>query len=149
MVTYALFAESSRARTELGPLALRAALAIGVVGTPAMLILWAQGSVILRLFGAEYVNQPLLNTLLLSIIPFSINSIWFVVLRVRRQLRQIVLFSGFAAASILVLSAVLVQERGVDGLALGWLLGQAAAAVAALLGGLVLFVTEDRRARRD
>jgi hypothetical protein len=59
----------------------------------------------------------------MSIVPFAINSIYFVILRVRRRLKQIILFSALTAASVLTLAGVFVYVMGAEGIAMGWLLG--------------------------
>ena len=87
------------------------------------------GDYVLGLFGQAYVNLSLLRLLLLSVVPFTINSIYFVVLRVQRRLKQIIMFSALIAISILTLASTLVRAMGAEGLAMGWLLGHCLAAI--------------------
>jgi len=129
MVSYSLFAESSRNNKNLASASIHSIMLILVLVTPIIVVLWFWGDFILGLFGQSYINLSLLRLLLISIVPFSINSIYFVILRVRRRLKQIILFSALVASSILALASVFVRVMGIEGLAMGWLFGHSLAAV--------------------
>jgi O-antigen/teichoic acid export membrane protein len=131
MVTFSLFAEGSQNRSNLRSSSLHALLLILVLVVPVICVLWVWGDDVLGLFGRAYVNLSLLHLLLLSVVPFAINSIYFVVLRVQRRLKQIILFSILISISILTLASTLVRAMGAEGLAMGWLLGHSLAAIIA------------------
>jgi O-antigen/teichoic acid export membrane protein len=123
MVTYSLFAEGSRSNKDLLSSSIHSFTLILVLVAPVILFLWFRGDYVLGLFGQGYINISLLRLLLMSIVPFAINSIYFVILRVRRRLKQIILFSALTAASVLTLAGVFVYVMGAEGIAMGWLLG--------------------------
>jgi len=122
-VVSSLFVEGAHMRTQMRRAAVQSLLLILALALPLMGLLWFGGHWLLGIFGEGYVNMPLLRLLLLSVFPFSINSIYIMYLRVKERLVQVVLFSGMVAAGIVGLSNLLAPRIGVQGLAWGWLLG--------------------------
>jgi O-antigen/teichoic acid export membrane protein len=145
MISFSLFAEGSQNKKGFRSSALQSLLLIFTLSAPIVLLLWFQGAHILGLFGKGYIRMSLLRVLLLSIVPFSINSVFFVVLRVQRKLKQIILFSALTAAAALIAARLLVAAYGVDGLAIGWLFGHTLSAlVVALVAARALLARRSR-----
>jgi O-antigen/teichoic acid export membrane protein len=129
VVGYSLFAEGSRRTKDLwSSSVLSFILIIGLVA-PVIFILWFRGDYVLSFFGEGYINVTLLRLLLISILPFTINSIFFIILRVQKRMKLIILFSAVLTASILITTTVLVHILGDEGLAMGWLLGHTSTAI--------------------
>ncbi|WP_129672182.1 lipopolysaccharide biosynthesis protein [Candidatus Chloroploca sp. Khr17] len=129
MIAFALFTEAAQDPNGLRARASHAMLLILALVTPVVLVLWLVGEHILGFFGQEYVQLSLLRMLLISVVPFSINSVFFVMLRVHRQLKHLLLFSGSIALAILGSTITLVPWLRADGIAASWLVGHMLAAV--------------------
>ena len=107
---------------------------IAAIAAPVALVLWYWGESILRIIGADYIHLELLRLILISIIPYSINMISSVYLRVHLLLKELIALSGLMAGSVIGLAYGLGATTGGTGLALGWLLGQSVAA-----GGILVY----------
>jgi O-antigen/teichoic acid export membrane protein len=129
MISFALFAEAAQNRNSLRAETAQAMLLILAIVAPLVLVLWLAGEHILGFFGREYVQLSLLRLLLLSVVPFSINSVFFVVLRVHGRLKQQLLFTSSTALAILGSTLILVPSLRANGLAAGWLVGHTLAGV--------------------
>ena len=132
-ITASMFVEGSRDRLMLHKIIRKSTTMIVAVALPAVALLWVLGSYLLLLFGKEYTDTSFLRILLLSVIPFSVNSVCFIALRIKGSMLYT---SGFCAMlSIVVLGfiAYLSQSMGVVGLASGWLIGQSLVALFAFV----------------
>lgn len=137
-VTGALFAAGAADLARLAAATRRAALMLATIGLPAALVLWLVGPTLLGFFGPDYINAPLLRILILATLPFTVNSVVFVVLRVQRCIGLGLLFVVFVAACTLALASILGARMGNIGLAWGWLAGQSVGALGAGVGTLLL-----------
>jgi O-antigen/teichoic acid export membrane protein len=91
---------------------------------PTIAVLWFVGERLLRLFGRDYVHPALLQLLLVSAIPYAVNGIFFMVLRLRRKLVLGISYSAFIAGSTVGLTYFFASQFGLNGLAWGWLTAQ-------------------------
>jgi O-antigen/teichoic acid export membrane protein len=132
-VSVSLFTEGSFSEAAFGRTIKRASLVTAATVLPAAVVLGLWGDVLLGVFGEGYVDIWLLRVVLASVVPFSINSITFVVLRVLKHLKELVALSAFIAASCVVGAYVLAPLLGGIGLALGWLGGHTLASAAILI----------------
>jgi len=132
LVSVSLFAEGSYNTAALFSLVKRASLFIVALVAPVMLILWFLGGFILGIIGKNYINVPLLRLFLISIVPYTINTIFFAYLRVSVRLNLLVAISAFLSISVLGLAFTLGPLIGSPGLALGWLGGQTITSLAVL-----------------
>jgi len=129
----ALFSHGSSGKGRLErdtPRVMKTALILGGVAVLAMVGL---GKPILSLFGAAYAQEGWVLLVLLSvaIFPFTINIITIAVLRVRGQLRRMLLLVSVIALITLGLSWRLLEPLGLPGVGIAWLAAHSVGAVAA------------------
>ncbi|MCA9928193.1 MAG: lipopolysaccharide biosynthesis protein [Anaerolineales bacterium] len=93
---------------------------------PLVGVMMALSAFLLRLFGGAYVTggQQLLIFLLLSALPYTVNTFVVVSYRIRKHIRGVVFVSGFTALVCLIMVVVLGKLQGVAGIGIGWLVGQ-------------------------
>ena len=127
-----LFAEGSAARHSVERLARETLFFALALALPAGGILWFVGNHFLGLFGKGYMNVTLLRLILMSLLPFAINSVVFVVLRVKRRWKSLLSFSFLIALLSIGLAYVWASAFGIVGLGLGWLVGQSVATLLTL-----------------
>jgi len=89
---------------------------------------------ILAIFGHGYAanGTDLLRLLALSVIPYSINLIYFSLARIRARVTGIVIVQATLAVLTLGLSYPLLDRLGVTGIGLAWLISQGAVAIVLL-----------------
>jgi O-antigen/teichoic acid export membrane protein len=138
-VSTAFFAQLSRSKSSRWHSLTAASVIILILGIPGVLILWAISPWILGFFGDTYVNPPLLRTMLLSFVPFSINTLLFTLLRVSRQVRWIVVFSACYALTVII-TVLSLGSAGIHGIGTGWLIGN----VVAMLPGFIVLALSQR-----
>ena len=61
--------------------------------------------------------------LVLGCIPFAINAVYVSVMRVKRRIKPVVGVYGGIAVVTIVVSYLLIQEMGLVGVGIGWLVG--------------------------
>lgn len=131
-VTLSLFVEGERNRGNLQTIVVRTFGVTVAACLPPILLLWFAGHLLLGLFGKTYVNQTILHLLLLSVIPFTMNSLCFISLRVRARGLELPWYCAFVLGCLLSSLWYFGQHSG-EGLALGWLTGQGLGALLALV----------------
>ncbi|MGW8251880.1 MAG: hypothetical protein ACWGO1_14660, partial [Anaerolineales bacterium] len=123
-VTSSLFIQHVDQPVEMRSGVSRSLLLIFSLTIPTILFLSLAGPLILSMFGKNYVQTGSLTLLLLSSIPFSINSIYFTVKRVRKELLTLNIFSIFLTFLIVIFAHYFSRQIGIRGLAAGWLVSQ-------------------------
>jgi O-antigen/teichoic acid export membrane protein len=105
---------------------------------PLSLLLVLAAPVALRFFGTTYASHGtlLLQLLALSAIPNLIVAIYVSAARARRQMRVVFITVSATSAAVLALSIVLLKVMGLNGVGVGWLIAESAAAAVILLTGL-------------
>ena len=121
--TTALFVEGSQGKVSLELAAFRSLWFSWSLMVPLVVILWVGGPTILGLFGKDYIQISILQRLLLSTIPFSINSTYFIYLRVRQRLLFSTLFAALTAIVTITSVYTFSTAHGLVGLASGWSVG--------------------------
>jgi O-antigen/teichoic acid export membrane protein len=144
LISVSLFAEGSYDAASLFSLVKKASLFVVVLVAPVILVLWFWGGLILEIIGKNYANIQVLRLILVSIIPYTLNAIYFAYLRVSMLLKRLVALSAIMSISVLGLAAFLGSLIGSSGLAIGWLAGQAIAS----LSILALYGFDHIRSRR-
>lgn len=124
-VSASMFVEGTIRDEKLQSIALRALMMISIILLPGFIFLWFFGNNILLLFGKNYVDTHILRILLVSLPFFSINSIYFIALRVKNNLLQLISFSFLTSFSIISCIIFLIPRYGLHSLSLGWLFGHA------------------------
>lgn len=84
------------------------------------------GKYILNMYGKEYSlnGYPLLVILIISLLPYSLNTIYFVILRVKKELLTLQLYTFFLTISILILSYFMMKKWNLIGIGIAWLSAQ-------------------------
>ena len=119
-VAVALFAEGSRAATDLASKVRSSAKTIGIFLVPGMIFLFVVGGYIMLLFGPSYARHGLLllRILIIAAVFDAITNIYVSVLRVQKRLRYAALFNLGMAALDLTCAWILLPILGIVGV--GW-----------------------------
>jgi O-antigen/teichoic acid export membrane protein len=144
-ISQSLFAEGSHFEHSLR------SDAIGAVRTSLLLLLPVESGALLLadrlllLFGAAYAKAgaALLRILVLAALPILVNTTYFTVKRIEKQMAPIVALSAVIAVGTLGLSHLLIPRLGLESAGVGWLASQT---IVAILVGLSL-VRRHRRGR--
>lgn len=131
-VATSLFAEGSISSDNVLRKARMSALIIGILITPAMLIIWLGGHYILLLFGPNYAQYglPLLRIGTIEAVPDAITNIYVSVLRVQGRLRSAAILNLGMAALTLTLAWILLPVLGITGAAWAFVISQVAGSLA-------------------
>ncbi|MBV7330760.1 oligosaccharide flippase family protein [Chloroflexi bacterium TSY] len=100
---------------------------LAVIGlVPVVVILASFSSSLLSVFGSEYssAGRPLLTVLLLSSLPYTVNSFATLDCRIRQDISGILWISGFITLLSLILVVVGGILYGLVGVGIGWIAGQ-------------------------
>lgn len=119
-----LIVESSLTQNKL-PLIIKRVLRFAfVLLLPGVVVLLVSGKYLLLLFGKAYSDNGLmlLQILVLSSIPASINIIYEAVKNIQHKIKTVVMLNVVRASGILILSYLLI-DYGLIGIGIGWLLG--------------------------
>lgn len=93
---------------------------------PLLFMILLFGKYILSIYGEEYSSNgySLLVILTMSLIPYSLNVTYFVILRAKKELSTLQLYSFFLTTSILVLSYFMAIRWSLIGIGIAWLAAQ-------------------------
>lgn len=93
---------------------------------PLLFMILLLGKYILGIYGEEYSSNgySLLVILTISLIPYSLNVTYFVILRAKKELSTLQLYSFFLTTSILVLSYFMAIRWSLIGIGIAWLAAQ-------------------------
>jgi len=122
---FSLLAESSYQPEKLQINVMRTIKFIFMLLTPAILLIFFLGDMILSLgFGEEYSENgfKLLWILALSGIPLAFNTVYITVKRVQKELKPVIYVYAFIALSTIGVSYALMSKEGLVGLGIAWLL---------------------------
>ncbi|MBN2097991.1 MAG: lipopolysaccharide biosynthesis protein [Dehalococcoidia bacterium] len=131
-ISFSLFAEGSVDEGTMGHNVRRSLMFCSVVITPLILLLAVFGRQLLGWFDPEYADNAasLLRILAISAVPLSINSIYFVVERVRMKMGRVIALNALVAVATLTLAWILLPEMGLVGVGIAWVSSQSVAALA-------------------
>ena len=134
-ISFSLFAEGSHNDEGLGRNIRRSLIFSFLIVIPAMLLIVLIGDRLLLVFGPSYADNAtnLLRLLALSIVPGSLNQIYFGVKRVEMKMKSVICLSAFIAIITLALSWVLLPQMGIVGAGVAWLSSQGVAALVIIL----------------
>lgn len=121
-----LFAEISANISELDFMVTKSIKFILFQLSPLLFATLLFGKYILSIFGNEYSSYgyPLLVILTISLIPYSLNTSYFVILRVKKELSTLQLYSFFLTTSIIILSYFMIIRWNLIGIGIAWLSAQ-------------------------
>jgi len=130
-----LFAEGSQFKERLGENVVKSFKFTYSLLVPSVLLFIFLGDWLLGLFGTGYSANSLrlLQLLSLSSLLYAVNSIYLTTLRVKGQIRELVVIVVFVALSILLTSYFLIPTTGIIGAGYAWLGAQGAVTIYALL----------------
>ena len=134
-ISFSLFAEGSHNDEGLGRNIRRSLIFNFLIVIPAMLLIVLIGDRLLLVFGPSYADNAtnLLRLLVLSLVPGSLNQIYFGVKRVEMKMKSVICLSAFIAIITLALSWFLLPRMGIVGAGVAWLSSQGAAALVIIL----------------
>jgi O-antigen/teichoic acid export membrane protein len=131
-----LFAEGAHFEEDLMATARRASKFMLVLLIPAMAFVGLLGKYLLLLFGQSYSHHgyTLLVILTLSAPLVGINSLYYTILRVRGQIRELIALRALLALGLLVTSGILISDllmrrTGIVGIGYAWIGWQAVVSV--------------------
>jgi O-antigen/teichoic acid export membrane protein len=132
--TKSLFAEGSHDDGSLGKNTILSSKIIATLLLPIILVLYFFGDSILLIFGKAYSKEgfDFLRLIAISAIPVSVYSVLGSYFKVRRDPRWLIVINAVYASSIIIASYVLLQ-RGLIGIGISWILGNALASIAGIL----------------
>jgi O-antigen/teichoic acid export membrane protein len=136
-ISQSLFAEGSHFEHGLRSDAIRAIRTSFLLLLPVELGALLLAERLLMLFGAAYAEAGalLFRILALAALPILVNTAYFTVKRIEKQMAPIVALSALIAVGTLGLSHLLIPRLGLESTGLGWLVSQT---VVAILVGLSL-----------
>jgi O-antigen/teichoic acid export membrane protein len=132
-VSISMFIEGARNRENLSAITLRSLMFMLLLITPLIFGISVFGGTIINLFGPNYVMMTTLRLMMLSVVPFTLNTVIMNYLRLQKMYLGTIAFSGIAAVSVLFCTFWLARMNGPEGIALGLLLGYSIAAIVGLL----------------
>jgi O-antigen/teichoic acid export membrane protein len=121
-----LFAEISTNVSELNLIVKKSIKFLLYQMSPLLFLTLLFGKYILSIYGKEYSSNgyPLLVILTISLIPYSLNTIYFVILRVKKELLTLQLYAFFLTTSTLILSYFMTIRWSLIGTGIAWLSAQ-------------------------
>lgn len=133
-----LFAEGSNNENEIDDTIIKAIKVISMLLVPAILFILFFGDRLLLLFGREYSMEgfKLMQILSISAIPFTVNSIYIAIKRVRKETLAVVTNYCIVAFITLIGSYLMLSRVGVIGAGISWALGNSIAVVS--IGVLII-----------
>ena len=125
-ISASTFAEGSNEEKSLSSNVRRALSLTALLSLPVILIMLVLGDSLLLLFGRDYMEGggELLTILVLSAFPVGINSIYFAIKRVTKEIGTIFVLSTFIAGGTLGLSYLLMPRYDIAATGIGWLASQ-------------------------
>lgn len=130
--SFSLFTEGSYNEKKLLSEIKRSLKLILVLLVPAIIMLVIFGDTVLSFFGAAYFENgaKLLQILVFSTVPLSINYIYYGIKRVEMKMKSALLLSAFIAFTTLGLAYILLPQMGILGAGVAWLSSHTVAAIA-------------------
>jgi len=135
-VSTSLFAEGCHDEKELLGNTWRSLRLAFAILTPLIIALLFFSAPLLRVFGAEYAGHStrLLQLLSLSLLPMTVNQVYFSILRVQKRLKALTILNGVIAVVTLAVTYPLLPHMGTMGAGIGWLASETAVALWIIFG---------------
>lgn len=133
-VAHAMFAEGSHDEPNIIPLVRKSARMLAMLLIPTVAVLWAGGSLVLRVVGAEYARQgeDILRLLLLGCLTVGVTSMVIQVLKLSGLMKWWI-FANAVSCAVILGFAQTFASRGLMWVGGAWILGS-------LCGAAVAFV---------
>ncbi|MBO8183251.1 MAG: oligosaccharide flippase family protein [Archaeoglobus sp.] len=121
-ISTSLFVEGSHGE-ELKKSTIKSLIAIFLILTPAVLILYLFGGAILSLIGKDYATSgfELLKILLIASFFVAISRVFFSIKRIQKDVKNLVLLSGLIFILLLSQSYIFMIEFGIKGIGYAWI----------------------------
>lgn len=93
---------------------------------PLAVIVFLAADKLLLIFGTAYSvkGAPLLRTMCISVLPLSLNGIYFSILRVKNRTKTLIILASLLATITLVISYLFLARIGIIATGIGWLTSQ-------------------------
>lgn len=120
--TISLFVEASNNIAELNKMVRKTIKFVFIQMLPVIFIMALFGKYVLLIFGNEYSTNgySLLLILMASLLPYSLNTTYFTILRIEKRLSALILLSFVMSISIVGLSYIMILKYGLIGMGFGW-----------------------------
>ena len=98
---------------------------------PSIVLVWLLANKLLMLYGGLYAQNAttLLRWLAVAALPFGINSIYFGIKRIQKDVKPIIILAGSAAGITILCSYLLIPRLGISGVGIAWLFAQSVIAL--------------------
>jgi len=128
-VSTSLFVEGSHGEA-LKRTTIKSLLTIFALLIPAIIILYFSGGWLLGIIGTDYSENglELLRVMVLASIFLAVNSIYFAIKRIQKDVKGLVLLSGVVFALLLCLSYAFILAFGIVGVGYAWVVSYAVGA---------------------
>jgi O-antigen/teichoic acid export membrane protein len=125
-VATSLLAEGAYEEAKLKNHISRSLKMTAVLLVPAIIIVWFLSNKVLLLYGGLYAKNgtTLLHWLAIASVPLAINTIYFSIKRVQKNVKPFILLASFMAIIVVVMSYLLLPRMGINGVGIAWLAGQ-------------------------
>ena len=135
---FSLLAESSVDPGSFQKDLMRAMKFMFLLLVPAIILVFVFGRTVLGFFGEAYADNGyrLLCLLALSGIPLTFNVLYITWKRLLRETRPILLIYAFVAVATIGMGYALMEERGLEGIGIAWLISNGLVAVLVVGAGL-------------
>jgi O-antigen/teichoic acid export membrane protein len=135
-ISTSLFAEGCHDEKELSYNIWRSLELAFAILVPVVIVLLLFSAPLLRVFGVEYAGHStrLLQVLALSIVPMTVNQLYFSILRVQKRLKTLTVLNGVIALVTLAITYPLLPFMNTLGAGIGWVASQSLVAVWIIFG---------------
>ncbi|HVW18614.1 MAG TPA: polysaccharide biosynthesis C-terminal domain-containing protein [Solirubrobacteraceae bacterium] len=132
-VTDALMVEAAYGQETFAALLGKVGRLFAVVLIPTVLVVVAAAEPVLRIFGSAYAGEgaAALRYFGLSLVPFTVVTLALALDRIRQRFANALLITSTGTLATIALDVLLIPRHGIAGAGLGWLAGQALAALIA------------------
>jgi O-antigen/teichoic acid export membrane protein len=101
---------------------------------PIVVLVWFLANRFLLFYGGQYARNAstLLRWLAIATLPLAINVVYFTIKRIQKNVKPVILLTGFMAFIVVIASYLLLPRFGVNGVGIAWLAGQSVIAIIAV-----------------
>jgi O-antigen/teichoic acid export membrane protein len=134
-VSISLLVEGTYDEGQLKTLILRSFKMIVILLVPVVIAVWLLTDKLLLLYGNPYVQNAgtLLHWLIISAFPCAINTVYFGVQRVKKNLKPVIVLTALTSVVAITISYVLLIQIGINGVGIAWFAGQSLVALIILV----------------
>jgi len=108
---------------------------VALILVPAVTLVWFLADKFLLLYGGIYAANAvtLLHWLAIAAFPLAINTIYFTIKRVQKNIKSVIMLAALMAVIVIIASYLLLPRMGINGVGIAWLTGQSVVALIAIV----------------